>query len=145
MRPAVHRLPCGEVRTVRERRHGIRDSSGAVRQAHRALRFVFYNLKLMSTYRRFYIPGAIWFFTVNLTQRHENRLLVDRIDVLRAAFAAVKSKHPFRIDGIVVLPEYLHCILTFPPRDTDYSTRGDLSKAAFPQQGVPLGADSINF
>jgi hypothetical protein len=46
-----------------------------------------YILLFMSTYRRFYIPGATWFFTVNLTQRHQNRLLIERIDVLRAAFA----------------------------------------------------------
>ncbi len=85
----------------------------------------------MSTYRRFYIPGATWFFTVNLSKRHENKLLVNRIDVLRAAFAEVKTKHPFRIDGIVILPEHLHCILSLPTGDADYSTRWGLIKGGF--------------
>lgn len=85
----------------------------------------------MSSYRRFCIPGATWFFTVNLSKRHENKLLVNRIDVLRAAFAEVKNKHPFRLDGIVILPEHLHCILSLPTGDADYSTRWGLIKGGF--------------
>jgi putative transposase len=42
----------------------------------------------MTNYRRFYVPGASWFFTVNLAERGNNCLLVDRIDALRA------SAHP---------------------------------------------------
>jgi putative transposase len=45
----------------------------------------------MTEYRRFRHPGGIWFFTVNLAERRGNRLLTDRIDVLRAAFAEVMA------------------------------------------------------
>lgn len=85
----------------------------------------------MTDYRRVYIPGATWFFTVNLAERHGNRLLVERIDALRAAFAAVMEKHPARIDAIVVLPDHLHCLWTLPPGDTDFSTRWNLIKGGF--------------
>jgi putative transposase len=66
----------------------------------------------MTEYRRAHVPGANWFFTVNLAQRKGNTLLVDRIDSLRSAFDAVRERHPFRMDAVVILPEHLHCILT---------------------------------
>lgn len=80
----------------------------------------------MTEYRRFHLPGATWFFTVNLAERLGNRLLVEHIDVLRAAFSHVKIKHPFTIDAIVVLPEHLHCVLTLPEGDGDFPRAGGL-------------------
>ena len=47
----------------------------------------------MTDYRRFHIPGATWFFTVNLRQRRGNHLLVDRIDWLREAFRYVNMSN----------------------------------------------------
>ncbi len=77
----------------------------------------------MTYYRRIYLPGATWFFTVNLAERKGNRLLVDRIDVLRESFIRVRKKHPYHIDAIVILPDHLLCVLTLPPADKDFSTR----------------------
>jgi len=34
----------------------------------------------MTEYRRAYVPGGSWFFTVNLAERKTNRLLVKKID-----------------------------------------------------------------
>ena len=85
----------------------------------------------MTDYRRFHHPGATWFFTVNLVERHEKSLLVDRIDDLRAAFSYVKNRHPFEIDAVVILPDHLHCIWTLPETDTDFSTRWSLIKGYF--------------
>ncbi|WP_412098762.1 REP-associated tyrosine transposase [Klebsiella variicola] len=76
----------------------------------------------MSDYRRSYLPGGCWFFTVNLQNRHSD-LLTRHIDHLRAATAFVKSKKPFLINSWVVLPEHMHCIWTLPEGDTDYSGR----------------------
>lgn len=64
----------------------------------------------MTEYRRAKLEGATYFFTVNCAERHGNHRLVDQIDRLRQIFRKVKSGHPFEIDAIVVLPEYLHCI-----------------------------------
>jgi len=77
------------------------------------------------------MPGATWFFTVNLAERKGNRLLVENIDCLRNAFDIVKTRHPFRIDAVVILPDHLHCIWTLPSNDTDFSTRWGLIKATF--------------
>jgi putative transposase len=44
----------------------------------------------MTNYRRTYVPGATWFFTVNLAERR-SRLLVDRVDELRQALRYVRT------------------------------------------------------
>jgi len=85
----------------------------------------------MTEYRRAWLPGGTWFFTLNLAERRENRLLVDRIDLLRAAFQSVLSRRPFRMEAVVILPDHLHCIWTLPPNDTDFSTRWNLIKGQF--------------
>lgn len=56
----------------------------------------------MSNYRRNYINGGTWFFTVNLQDRRSH-LLTDNIHALRCAIAAVKKVRPFRINAWVVL------------------------------------------
>lgn len=73
-------------------------------------------------YRRAGVPGASYFFTVNLAERSRT-LLVDHADVLRAVIREVQSRHPFRIDAMVVLPDHLHAIWTLPKNDKDFSTR----------------------
>jgi len=77
----------------------------------------------MPNYRRAFIPGGTWFFTVSLLERHGNDLLVREIDLLRAIVRRVRQRHPFRIDAWVVLPEHLHCVWTLPPSDSDFSSR----------------------
>jgi putative transposase len=39
----------------------------------------------MPNYRRAWVPGATYFFTVNLLER-DRSLLVDHVDILRDAF-----------------------------------------------------------
>lgn len=92
----------------------------------------------MTEYRRGWLPGGTWFFTVNLSERRENRLLVDRIELLRAAFRSVQLRHPFTLEAVVVLPDHLHCIWTLPPDDTDFSTRWNLIKGQF-SRGIEKG------
>lgn len=84
----------------------------------------------MPTYRRNYLPGGTYFFTVNLRDRHQP-LLTDHIDALRAAVRYVIRKRPFTIDAWVVLPEHLHCVWTLPDGDSDYSGRWRAIKTAF--------------
>jgi REP element-mobilizing transposase RayT len=93
--------------------------------------------KRMTDYRRFYIPGSTWFFTVNLVERRNNRLLVDRIDSLRAAFTYVKRRKPFVMEAVVVMPDHLHCIWRLPTDDADFSNRWSLVKSHFSRSVYP--------
>jgi putative transposase len=81
-------------------------------------------------YRRAGIPGASYFFTVNLADRGRT-LLANHSDVLRAVIREVQSRHLFQIDAMVVLPDHLHAIWTLPKNDKDFSTRWMLIKAGF--------------
>ena len=85
----------------------------------------------MPDYRRTFVAGGTWFFTVNLLQRQNNRLLVEQIELLRQAVREVRQKYPFKIEAWVVLPEHMHCVWTLPPNDSDFSTRWRLIKSGF--------------
>jgi putative transposase len=89
----------------------------------------------MPNYRRIWVPGGTYFFTVNLLER-KRRLLVEHIDALRAAFRAVHAARPFELLGIVVLPEHLHAIWRLPEGDVDYATRWRQIKSGFSRRLV---------
>jgi len=84
----------------------------------------------MTSYRRNFLAGGCFFFTVNLADRR-SRLLTERVDTLRDAFREIRRRHPFKIDAIVVLPDHLHTVWTLPEGDGNFATRWRLIKAAF--------------
>src|SRR3954468_21006913 len=84
----------------------------------------------MPNYRRAFVPGGCWFFTVNLLDRRKT-FLVDHIDALRAAVEKTRVSYPFVINAIVVLPDHLHAVWTLPPGDADFSMRWRLIKSYF--------------
>ena len=77
----------------------------------------------MTDYRRAWHPGGTYFFTTNLLQRRGNDLLTREIDLLRAVVADIRSRHPFRIHGWVVLPDHLQCVIELPEGDADFAVR----------------------
>jgi len=84
----------------------------------------------MTAYRRNFIPGGCFFFTVNLADRRL-RLLTENVETLRSAFRETRQRHPFTIDAMVVLPDHLHAVWTMPEGDRDFSTRWRLIKSTF--------------
>ncbi|MFR0692797.1 REP-associated tyrosine transposase [Enterobacterales bacterium AE_CKDN230030158-1A_HGKHYDSX7] len=84
----------------------------------------------MPNYRRVWVPGGTYFFTITLVDRHSN-VLVREFDFLRQAIAQCKRRHPFRIEAWVVLPDHMHCLWTLPPSDADFATRWKVIKANF--------------
>ncbi|MFI3188537.1 MAG: hypothetical protein QX190_03100 [Methylococcales bacterium] len=60
----------------------------------------------MMRYRRIKISGASHFFIVNLAERNSH-LLVTHVDLLRASVRDVKTKHPFIIDAMVIMPNHV--------------------------------------
>ncbi|MAT64251.1 MAG: transposase [Gammaproteobacteria bacterium] len=84
----------------------------------------------MTQYRRHYVPGGTYFFTVTLADR-SNRLLIEHIALLRRAVAETRQEHPFAIDAMVIPPDHLHAIWTLPSDDADFSIRWRKIKARF--------------
>lgn len=79
-------------------------------------------------YRRAQTAGGTYFFTVNLADRHAD-ILTRHVDELRSVIHSVKTRHPFSVIAMVVLPEHLHAVWRLPPGDADYPMRWSLIKA----------------
>src|SRR3954451_2967629 len=84
----------------------------------------------MTSYRRNFVWGGCFFFTVNLAER-KLALLTDHIGLLRTAFRETYRRHPFTTDAIVVLPDHLHMVWTLPEADADFAMRWQLIKSTF--------------
>jgi len=91
----------------------------------------------MTNYRRNFVPGGSYFFTVNLAERRL-RLLTEHVNLLRAAFRYARARHPFAVEAIVVLPDHLHALWSLPEGDADFALRWRLIKSAF-SRGLPPG------
>ena len=95
----------------------------------------------MADYRRCYVPGGSFFFTV-VTERWAAILGNDLArDLLRAAFRDCRQRWPFRVDVLVMLPDHLHAIWTLPPDDADYSKRWGAIKKHFTQSWLAAGGN----
>jgi putative transposase len=84
----------------------------------------------MPDYRRNRIPGATYFFTVNLRE-HSSDLLVAEIETLRECVREVRRRFPLHVDAWVVLPDHMHCLWTLPAADSDFPERWRRIKAGF--------------
>lgn len=92
----------------------------------------------MARYRRRYVPGGTYFFTLRL-QDAQSDLLISHIDLLRHATRLCMKRWPFEIAEAVILPSKLHMIWTLPPNDAAFSKRWRLIKSTFSRH-VPAPA-----
>ena len=92
----------------------------------------------MVRYRRNFVPGGTYFFTVTLEDRRSSAL-TNNIAALRAAFRRTRKERPFTIDAIVVLREHLHTVMTLPVDDSDFSGRWRRIKWLFTSSVVHTG------
>ena len=98
----------------------------------------------MPNYRRIWMPGGTYFFTVNLLRRGDNDLLVRYVDQLRFAVREVGQKFPFTIHGWVVLPDHMHCLISLPDGDVDFPRRLRLIKAGFSKRLPDIESVSLS-
>jgi putative transposase len=82
-------------------------------------------------YRRAWIAGGSFFFTVVTAERRPVFASGTAVDILRMAFRAVRSRYPFQADAIVILPDHIHCIWSLPEGDADFAMRWRLIKTWF--------------
>jgi putative transposase len=93
----------------------------------------------MSNYRRNYVPGGTYFFTV-VTYRRRQFLTSDLARAcLHEAFEIIRQKLPFEIVAIVLLPDHWHTVWTLPRGDSRYSLRIRQIKEAFTRRYLTRG------
>lgn len=85
----------------------------------------------MPNYRRAFVPGGTFFFTVVTYNRYPLFDDVTAVRLLGQAIREEQQSHPFTIDAIVLLPDHLHTIWTLPHGDSNYSARIGRIKTAF--------------
>lgn len=88
-------------------------------------------------YRRAFLPGGTFFFTVVTADRKPIFADPKNVEVLREAFRAVHLRRPFTLEAAVVLPDHSHYIWTLPTGDADFSTRWRLIKTWFTKHCDP--------
>lgn len=85
----------------------------------------------MSNYRRAYVPGGSFFFTL-VTER---RAPIFRSPTARTCLATAlrdyRNRWPFRLDALVLLDDHLHAMWTLPDGDTNYFMRWGYIKKEF--------------
>jgi putative transposase len=82
-------------------------------------------------YRRVFIPGASYFFTLVTHQRSPIFSDANAIDLFRHSVRKVQAAHPFMLDAEVILPDHVHLLCSLHESDWDYPMRLRLIKADF--------------
>jgi putative transposase len=90
-------------------------------------------------YRRNYVPGGTYFFTLVTFQRSLLFKNVTAYDLFKQVVAEVKTERPFDIVAAVVLYDHLHMIWTLPDNDADYSSRWSKIKGQFTRRWLESG------
>jgi putative transposase len=102
-----------------------------------------YNVVVMADFRRNYVAGGTYFFTVVTYQRRG--FLTDEIarDCLHLAIDEIRHKWPFEIIATVLLPDHFHTIWTFPRGDVNYSRRIRRIKEQFTRRYLEAGGTEL--
>ncbi|MEE4350432.1 MAG: transposase [Pacificimonas sp.] len=84
----------------------------------------------MPNYRRMWVPGGTFAFTVCLKARGD-RTLVEHIGALRHAWRETELARPFETLAVCVLPDHLHAVWKLPEGAADYPGRWRSLKRRF--------------
>jgi putative transposase len=93
----------------------------------------------MPNYRRLYVPGGTFFFTIVVHQRRPIFTTDLARSCLQSAIDAVRNKRPFDLVAMVLLPDHWHTIWTLPPGQSDYSLRISQIKQEFTRSYLASG------
>jgi putative transposase len=85
----------------------------------------------MSEYRRYFVPGATYFFTVVCERRAPLFSQGGARRLLGSVVRRCLMWRPVRVVAIVLLPDHLHCLWTLPPGDRAYPVRWAWIKREF--------------
>lgn len=93
----------------------------------------------MANYRRNYVAGGTFFFTLVVHERHQLFSSALARQLLREAIQRVHRNRPFELFAICLLPDHLHTVWILPPGDRDYATRLRRIKEEFTVHWIEQG------
>lgn len=97
----------------------------------------------MPDYRRYFVPGGTFFFTLVTHQRQPLFNHPEARKLLGKILRICKRQWPFEIDAIVLLPDHLHTIWSLPPGDSSYPRRWGWIKKQFTKTWLDMGGTEL--
>ena len=94
---------------------------------------------MMSDYRRYFVAGGTYFFTVVTDRRAPLFAKAEARCLLGSVFRRCVLHQPMSVLAIVLLPDHLHCLWALPPGDSAYSDRWQWLKGEFTRRWLALG------
>jgi putative transposase len=82
-------------------------------------------------YRRVYVKGGTYFFTLVTFNRRPIFSNQRSIEILNDAFQYTAERMPFEVVASAILPDHMHFVWTLPEKSCDFSTRWRLIKSHF--------------
>ena len=77
----------------------------------------------MPNYRRNYVPGGTYFFTLVTFQRRKIFDTPSKLDFLYGVIRQVQRNKPFDLLAYCLLPDHIHLLMELPEEDSDFSIR----------------------
>jgi putative transposase len=93
----------------------------------------------MPNFRRYFVPGGTFFFTVVTDRRAPVFGDPQARTLMGTALRECRERQPFRIEAIVLLPDHLHTIWTLPSGDDAYPLRWARIKRSFTRAWLLAG------
>lgn len=99
----------------------------------------FTNSAGMPNYRRNYLPGGTYFFTLKTERNLPIFNFEDNVKLLGTIIRETQQRWPFEIPAIVLLPDHLHAIWSLPRGDDRYPARWGWLKKEFTKRYLAGG------
>ena len=93
----------------------------------------------MSEYRRWFVPGGTYFFTIVTYDRKPILTSDQGRQFLKQSVRVVRQTYPFQLFATVLLPDHWHLIMILPSGDDRYSTRIKRIKQEFTKSWLNAG------
>lgn len=93
----------------------------------------------MPDYRRYFVPGATYFFTVVTDGRRPLFSQPSARAILKQVTAECRQQWPFSINAVVLLHDHWHALWTLPTGDDAYPTRLGWLKKEFTKRWLAQG------
>lgn len=94
---------------------------------------------IMANYRRFFVPGGTYYFTLVACSRRPILTTDSGRIFLRRAIKKIRSNFPFVIVATVLLPDHWHLLIQLPSGDSRFSTRIKRIKEEFSRNWLAAG------
>ena len=97
----------------------------------------------MPDYRRWYVPGGVFFFTVVCYRRRPLFRDPSASALLGDVMREIRNESPFETIAACLLPDHLHVIWQLPRADADYSVRWKRIKRRFTERWLASGGTEL--